>query len=153
MKKILPLLVVSILVLSGLEVGALLEDKESINKLDEEYEIVIKGELLGYTVTTINTGDEPFDGHFEISIRTNASIWMIEKNTVSNFHPYFMLDPNQSVKQFLYPVIGFGRAIITIEGFICNYLTGGNYYRFEIEENGFVFFIFILCGVVTIHLP
>jgi len=153
MKKILPLLVVSILVLSGLEVGALLEDKESINKLDEEYEIVIKGELLGYTVTTINTGDEPFDGHFEISIRTNASIWMIKENTVSNFHHYFMLDPNQSATQFLYPVIGLGRTILTIEGFICNYLTGGNYYRFEIEENGFVFLFFILCGVITIHLP
>ena len=53
MKKILPLLVVSIFVLSGLIVVAIPE-KVSLNKQDWALEIDVEGGFLGYEVVITN---------------------------------------------------------------------------------------------------
>ena len=62
MRKLLPLLVVSILVSSGLGAIAIPYEKliadQPLNTQDSPIEIIVKGGLLGYKVTVKNVGNE-----------------------------------------------------------------------------------------------
>lgn len=154
MKKLLPLLVVNILVLSGIGAVALPNmkqiDNEPLNTRDWDLEIEIKCGLFGYEVNVTNKGDKTFKGSLKLNITTTA--WIV---IVGDYYewaiPNFNLDPLDSIEHKMKPVIGFGPSRITISGiYNCINCT---LQPFKLTEPGFVFLFYISCATSPIVIP
>ena len=155
MKKILPLLLVSIFVLSGLGAVAVPEEKQIENKplstQDWELEIKVNGGFLGYTVIVTNEGNETVNGNITINITTDAWFMYLGESfeifTSSNYEFPPGFDTNFHIK----PVIGFGLAKINVEvGFID---SQNNTYNATAEAKGFILLIRILCFTIYTTIP
>ncbi len=143
MKKLIPLLVVGILVLSGLGAVAVPE-KESLNKQEWAFKIEAEGGFLGYEVTVTNVGNETINGSLNISITTDAWFMLLGEQVVPT-HPFeWDLVPDASETRYLRPVIGFGPATINISG-VFTHEIGGEY-PFVEETGGIIWLIYVTCG-------
>ena len=164
MRKMIPLLVVSILVLSGIGAVALPSEEQIENKplikQDWLLEIEFKGGLdykgrFGYTVTIENIRNESVYGDISIYISTDAWIMFLGTDHFG-FHiknvTYIPEDPQVYPFQ---PVRGFGQAIINLSGVFTHYDIYGEHmkYPFEAEIKGFVFLFFVLCGKTILKIP
>ena len=148
MKRILPLLVISILVLSGLGAVAVPEeDTTPETLLQPELEIMIRGGLLGYTIKVKNVGNEAIKGTLNMTITTNATIMILGDELPYNG---FELDINTSTHYIFKwgPVIGFGPATINVEGV---FSPGG--WGFQGEISVFVLLFYVLCSKTTFNIP
>ena len=144
MKKILPLLVVSILVLGGLGAVAIPEEQATPEPLlQPEIKIGIKGEWLGYLVTVTNIGNETINGSINMSITTDA--WfMILGSSYSPPEWQIDLNPDETTGLILRPIIGFGPATINVQGI---FMPGG--WGFGGNTTGFALLFFVVCGLMT----
>jgi hypothetical protein len=154
MRKLLPLLVVSILVLGGIGAVAITCDKP-IEKQPQStrsslLEIKVKGGLLGYKVTVTNVGNVSINGTLNMTILTPAPI-MITGAQLSLPGWNFGLDVSNSASTKLKPAIGFGRANITVSGEVV--LVNIGTYQFSAYARGFVFLIYVSCTIPTINIP
>jgi hypothetical protein len=92
---------------------------ELANKGDDwAIKIEVKGDLLGYKVTLTNIGKETINGSLIMNITTDA--WFnIMGRKLAFPHTYFcaeQLAPGKGMFRNLGPVLGFGPAIIAIDG-------------------------------------
>ncbi len=157
MKNILPLLVVSILVLSGLGAVAIPNEEQIENKplITEDWalEIKVKGGLLGYQVTVENVGNETVNGNLTINITTDAWIMLLGRNLEFPLCPSHLdLSPGEKEPYNPGPVIGFGPATITIDGEF-TFEEPADSYPFETNGSGFIFLIYTTCDATQITLP
>ena len=159
MKKIIPILVLCILVISGLGAVAVQDEKYIENKplikQDWLFEIEFKGGFyksgFGYIVTIKNIGNESVTGDISIYITTDAWIMLLGTD-----HFGFHIDsveyiPEDTQIYPFQPVRGFGPANINLSGVFTNEI--GEEYPFEAEVEGFVFLFFVLCGKTTLNIP
>lgn len=151
MKKLLPLLVVGIFVLSGFGVIALQEGKQIVNKplnpQDWELEILVIGETLGYRVIITNVGNETVNGTVNVTITTDT--WFMFLGGSSGMvTPPWEISPGKGTDYKLKPVIGFGLAKINISGVFTHEIDGE--YPFEEETGGIIFLIYVVCGTKQI---
>jgi hypothetical protein len=159
MRKMIPILVVIILVLSGLGIVAVPNEEQIENKplikQDWLLEIEFKGGFykpgFGYIVTIENIGNESVTGDISIYITTDAWI-MLWGSDHFGFHinqvEYKPEDPQVYPFQ---PVRGFGPAIINLSGVFTTEIGGE--YPFEAEVKGFVFLFCVLCGKTILNIP
>lgn len=146
MKKLLPLLVVSILVLGGLGTVAIpIEKPTEAQPLNIQYpsiEIKVKGGLLGYKVTVRNTGNENFSGKLSMTITTDAA-FMIIGDVLSHDSFELDLEAGEYLKFKWGPVIGFGSARINIKLRLT--LESGDEYTDSVNANGLILgpFVFL----------
>jgi len=158
MKKILPLLAISILVLSGLGAMALKDGiyttPKQLSKIYEN-EIIVEGGLSGYTVTLSNARDHLLIGNISINVSTN-SWFMIAGKELRMGPEQFNITPGESLVFKLRPVIGFGPAKIQISGRVdmdCCPPTHIYTYNFDSVADGFVLLFFVTCKTIPINLP
>ena len=163
MKKIIPLLVVSILVLSGSGIIAIPNEEQIENKplikQDWQLEIEFKSGFykcgFGYIVTIENIGNEPVAGDISIYITTDARI-MLSGTDHFGFHinPVEYIPGDPQVYPFQ-PVRGFGPATINLSGVFRYRDIYGAYweYPFEAEVKGFVFLFCVFCGKTILNIP
>ena len=149
MKKIYPFLIIGILVLSSIGAVAIQEEKEPLNMQDWQLVIDIKGGFFGYTVRITNEGGEPVSGDLTINITTDAGFMLLGKELSETPDVIEALSPDEYVEFKMSPVIGFGPAIINIDGVF----ETPDVYPFETEANGFVLLFFVRCGATPIVLP
>jgi hypothetical protein len=147
MKKLLPLLVISILVLGGFGAVAIPNEKQIQDKqlrIDHEsLEIKVKGILFGYKVTVTNVGNESVSGNFSMNITTDALI-MLRGEELEQTVPFIGLGPNDSKEFWMGPVIGFGRALISALAILDNLIP----IKYSKEANGFVLLIYVSGNMV-----
>ena len=143
MKKILPLLVVGILVLSGLGAVAV-PDKHTTPEplLQPELKIGIRGGFFGYYVTVTNIGNETISGTLNMSITTDTWFMLFDNKTSTSDDLTLMEDEDIVIQLGL--VVGFGPATISVSGI---FMPGG--WGFSGETTGFVLLIFVVCGLYT----
>ncbi|EMR75360.1 hypothetical protein MBGDF03_00849 [Thermoplasmatales archaeon SCGC AB-540-F20] len=150
MKRIIPIVVVSILVLGGLGAVALPEPEEDIEPLNtEDWKLVIdiKGGFLGYTVTVENVGNETVTGNFSTKIITDMMVGMFGYEYDTFIDPIKFV-PNEPIKYRVNPVIGFGPATIKVSGV---FSPGG--WGFDAEANGFVLLFYVIASFDPITIP
>jgi len=114
-----------------------------------ELEIVVKGGLLGYTYTITNVGEEWITGNFTINIFTDAAFMFLGRELSGSPDCCEKLPPGESVEFRIGPVLGFGPAVINIEGIF----ETPDVYPFETEANGFVLLFFLSCDAIPINIP
>ena len=148
MKKLIPLLVVSIFVLSGLGAVAVPE-KEPLNKQDWALETEIKGVFKGYIVTLTNVGNELVTGNFSFNITTDAWI-MFRGDKLSFIDYYFNRNPGEPAEFIMKPVIGFGPATINLEVEFID--EQNNTYNASAEVKGLVLLFYVLCAKTTVNI-
>lgn len=154
MKKILPLLLVSILVISCLGAVAVQEEKHIVNKplntQDWKLEIKVTGVTLGYTVIVTNVGNKTVNGTVNITITTDA--WFMFLGGSSGMvTPPWKISLGQGTEFKLKPVIGFGLATINVSG-VFTHETDGEY-PFQKETKGFVLLFYVIVGLELILIP
>jgi len=157
MKKILQILVVSILLLSGIVAVAKTNEEQIENKpliiKDWIIEIKVKGALLGYQATVENMGNETVNGSLTMNITTDAWIMLLGRNLKFPLCPHHIdLSPGEKESYNPGPVIGFGPATITIDGEFA-FEGPAEPYPFETIGSGFIFLIFTTCDttLITLH--
>jgi len=157
MRKIIPILVVNILLLSG--IGAVgisyeeqFENKTMISK-DWALQIKFNGELLGYQVTVENLGNEIINRSLSMNITTDAWIIFLGRNLEFPLCPHHInLSPGDIEPYNPGPVIGFGPATIKIDSEFV-FEDSADSYSFEKLGRGFVLLTFTRCDKITITLP
>ncbi|UCF12234.1 MAG: hypothetical protein JSW06_09355 [Thermoplasmatales archaeon] len=157
MKKILPLLVVSILVLSGLGAVAVPEEKQIENKplstQDWGMEIEVLGDWFGYVAFIGPTINESVTGDYIINISTNASIMIIGRELGYALMNLTLDEPEYPIRPDLRPLIGFGFATINIliNVSITDPVVGE--FLLEKQVKGFVLPFYVLCPKTTFTIP
>jgi len=150
MKKLLPILIISILILSGIGISAAPVDREvkPRNIQDWNLEIVVKGGLGGYTATVTNTGTEIIAGNLTIQVHTEPWIIIIGKDleTINDIE----LNPEDTLKYSLKSVFGFGKGHINVDAV---FITETDTYIKSEVTDGFVFFIYCKCPATTVNVP
>ena len=158
MKKLLPLLVVGIFVLSGLGAVAVQDKKQIVNKplttLDHEIEVLIEGGLFGkqiatklltpgYNVKVVNTGEETVNGSLNLTITTDA--WfMLKGGFLELENESFSLLRGTDKELVMGPVFGFGPAEMNVS--LNGIITYPRVHDFHWEESintGFVLLSFV----------
>jgi hypothetical protein len=157
MKKILPFLVISIFVLSGLGAVALPNEKQIENKpviaQDWALKIEVKGGLLGYQLIIENVGNETINGSLNMNIATDALIMLRGRNLKFPLCPsYLNLSPGDKESYNPGPVFGFGPSTITIDGEFA-FEEPVDPFQFETNGRGFIFLIFTTCDTTVITIP
>jgi hypothetical protein len=154
MRKLFPLLMVSILVLGGLGAVAIsIEEQikeEPLNTQSPLIEIKVKGGFLGYKVTVTNVGNASVKGHLNMTITTNAPFMPIGSQ-LSLPGWTFNLAVSNSANTPVRPAIGFGSANITVSGEV--YLVNVGTFQYSALTTGFVFLIYISCTMPIIPIP
>ena len=140
MKKILPLLVACIFVLSGFGVVAVSEEEESLNKQDGELDIEIKGGF-GVKVILTNMGTMPTENTNTTIMISGAFIFMGGLTLCISDDPWQNTDPGESVTIKSNFVLGFGFASIHVK---VNYTIDMDEYNVTKDARGFVFGPFVL---------
>ncbi len=146
MRKLLPVLVVSILILGGLGTVAIPIEKPTEAQLlstqDPSIEIKVKGGLLGYKVNVTAIDPPPPNGTFTINITTKA--WFMPLGAELAIQPcrfHFGPDLPKSVEFWMRPIIGFGPANITLDARYT--YDGGGYVGSTAYAKGFVLLIYV----------
>jgi hypothetical protein len=157
MKKILPLLVITIFVPSGLGAVAIPSEKRIENKpaIAQTWalEITIKGGILGYQLIIENVGNEPVNGSLTMNITTDAWIMVRGGNLKFPLCPSHLdLSPGEKEIYNPGPVIGFGPATITIVGEFA-FDKPADPFQFETNGKGFIVLMYTLCNAIPITLP
>jgi len=152
MKKLLPILVVSILVLGGLGAVAIpnrgqIENKP-LNTGDWALEITVKGGLLGYTVNVSNVGNESVTGNLSMAITTDTWITIIGNKLYCVLENPPIVD-NYSFK--MSPLIAFGPAKINISVNFTEIATGNPIEGWDLTK-GFVLLFYVLCDEIVIPI-
>jgi hypothetical protein len=150
MKRILPLLVVSIFILSGFGTVATPEEEiESLN-VEEDWELVIdiKGGLFGYNVRIVNEGNETVNGSLTMNITTDATFMILGGFTEIEIPPED-IEPGEEITVKSGSVIGFGPIITNIAGVF----ETPDVYPFETEANGFLLLFFPLVSFSPVVIP
>jgi hypothetical protein len=139
MKKLLPLLVISILVLVGFGTVAIpIEKPAEAQPLNIQYlpiEINVRGGFLGYLITVRNVGNETFSGKLSMTITTDAT-FMIIGEVLSHDSFELDLEPGEYLKFKWGPVIGFGPARINLKMILI--LESGDEYTDSVNANGLI---------------
>ena len=154
MKKILPLLVVFILALSGLVAVAIPNENQIENKpmniWDWGIEINIKGGFLGYKVTVTNVGNTTISGKLNITILTDA--WIMFSGSKLNLNKNLTIRPEVDWEEWLRGVSGIGYDhdnIINVS--YCDYT--GELSNWEKEVPVLVLLFFVRCNIEPIRFP
>lgn len=157
MKKILPIFAVCILVLSGLGIAAVPNEKQIINKplntQDWGVEIVVEGWWFGYRVSVGTVTNESVTGDYIINITTNASRMLVGKELGYDLMNFTSDEPGFPIIPHLKPLIGFGSAIINISVSVSITAPVVQEFLFEEEVKGFVLLFYVLCSKTTFHIP
>jgi hypothetical protein len=154
MKKLLLLLLVSILVLGGFGTVAIpIEKLTEVQPLSIQYppiEINVRGGLLGYIVTIKNVGNVTFSGKLSMTITTNAMI-MIMGDVLSYDNFELDLEVGEYLKFKWGPIIGFGPARIYLESRFR--LESGDEYYNSVKANGLILgpFVFFFYDYLCLH--
>jgi len=157
MKRILPLLVGSILVLSGLGAVAIPNEKQILNKSqttqDWGIEIVVDGWGFGYRVMIGTTVNESVTGDYIMNITTDARIILVGRELGYDLMNLTLDEPEFPIGPRLKPLIGFGFATINISVnvSITDPVVGG--FLFKKQVKGFVLPFFVLCPKTTFNIP
>ena len=156
MRKIVPLFIVGVFLLSGIQAVAISDEKVlEENLLATEnigLEIIFKGGLIGYHLTVENIGTEPIYGNLTMNITTTA--WIILKGQTIQYPlcPHHLdLIPGEKEPYNPGPVIGFGPATITIKGTFTTDISPDPL-LFEKTSNGFIFLLYTIYETTTITL-
>jgi len=154
MKKILTLLVISILVLGGIGAVAIPSNKQmvnnNINMQEFELEISIQGGLFGYIINVNNLGTEPVIGNLSIDISTGAMVMLIGGNLSKEFA--VSIDPGSAEGEFkVLPLIGFGDATMSMSGVFRT--QNGDYSFGSTNERGYIFLIYVVFSELIFHFP
>ena len=157
MRKLLPLLVVSILVFGGLGTVAIPIEKpteaEPLNTDGVNLTIEVKGGLLGYKVTITNTGNETIENiSINMTIKTDA--WIMIKGDILNFSETIGDLFYRGIVEFnMRPVLGFGPATINVEGKI--EIDDLKILGFTGNTTGFVFLFYVQgsCDLPPVPIP
>lgn len=153
MKKILPIVVVSIFVLIGLRAVALPnENTTEINTLNtQEWEIsvMIKGGLLGYTIAFTGSNPPIPNGTLSVDITTDATFMLLGKELSKDFD--LKWNPGDVDDIYMRPVLGFGPATLSID--LTYELTTGELYTASGDGTGFVLLFLVNCDATPINLP
>ena len=151
MKKILPLLIISIIVISGLSISAAPLNKEIKNNPqkveDWNLEITLKGGN-GYTAKVTNTGTAQIAGNLTIQVHTEPMLILKGKDLEVSNDIAFNPDDTETYK--IKPVLGIGPGNINLD---VVFLTDTNDYIVSDQTNGFVFLFLIFCSSITINVP
>jgi len=151
MKKLLPVLIISIILFSGIGISAAPLKNEINNhpQMMEDWnlEIKIKGGF-GYTATVTNTGTEAIEGNLTIQIHTEPTLILIGKDleAIDDIN----LNPDDSLKYKINPLLGIGPGHINID---VVFITDTDTYVKTEQTNGFVFLFFSFCGAATVNIP
>ncbi len=157
MRKIVPLFIIGVFLLSGIQAVAIPDEnvveKNLLATEDIGLEIILKGGLFGYHLTVENTGTEPIIGNLTMNITTTAWIMLKGQTIQYPLCPQNLdLSPGEKEPYNPGPVIGIGPATITIKGeFIAD--SSSEPYLFETTINGFIFLFYSTCDTATISLP
>lgn len=154
MRKLLPLMVVSIFVLSGLGAVAIQDEQQIENQPSNIQphllEINVNGVFLGYKVTITNVGNVTINGTINMTITTNAPF--IPMGSVLSLPGWnFGLTVSNSASTFLRPAIGLGPVNVTVSGEVV--LANIGTFQYSAWGTGFIFLIYILCTIPTITIP
>jgi hypothetical protein len=153
MKKILPLLVIGIFVLSGLGAVAIPDEKQNVNKplttQDWELDIKAKGGFLGYTISLSPSDPPPPNGTCTININTDAWITLLGKKL--SLEEELIWNPGEVEELNMRPIIGLGPATVSMD--VEYEISPGNSTVGEATTDGFVLLFYVFCEGTTIHLP
>jgi len=146
MKKLLPLLVVSILVLGGLGAVATTDDEKTATL--GELEAEAKGGF-GVTVTITNNGNMPHEqaGNVTIKIRCAPIMLLGGYSCLPIPLPIPAGGGSVNVSTGLVIGLGIGTVYITLD------LDGDGVGDAEGSKNGVVLGPFVLCGAIPITIP
>ena len=155
MKKLIPLLVVGIFILSGLGAVAVQNEKQieknPLNTEDWSLEIKVKCVFKGYIVTVTNVGNESVTGNYSFNITTDAWI-MIRGDKMSFKGDGIKYNSSEPVEFWMKPLIGFGPATIKIEFSWEPFGSGKKYYTSS-EAKGIVLLFYVLCRLQPQSIP
>jgi len=152
MRKLLPLLVVSILVFGGLGTVAIpiekLTEAKPLKAEDSPVEIVIAGGLLGYKVKVTNVGNETLENvSLNMTITTNAT-FMIFGEELDSSRDFGNIEPDASKIFWMRPALGFGPAAINVS---CSLGYGdGPIDEYSGNTTGFVLLIIVRCDIIEV---
>ena len=96
-----------------------------------------------------NVGEIPLNFNFTINITTDAGFMLLGRELSETPDVIEALPPDESVEFKMGPVIGFGAAVINIEGII----ETPDVHPFETETNGFILLFFVSCSATPEPLP
>ena len=113
MRKIIPLIIIGFLVLSGIGAIAIQEEKSNIHEplMQPQLEIIARGGL-GVTINVLNHGTQPFEEPIEINVTINAPLMIIRAK--NNLHINPPIPAGGSVTNSTGFVLGFGLAVVNI---------------------------------------
>ena len=155
MKKMLPLLVVIILVMSGIGVLAFPIDKQIEKKpqsmQDWELEIKTKAKLSGYKLTLSSQGTENVKGNLTVTVATHGKTLMGKEFIWPPDEPYDInMAPGESEIVQFGPLLGIGSIKVVVDAII---LTDEGEYLKSVEAEGFLFLIFAFFSMDPLILP
>lgn len=152
MKKLLPILIISILIISGIGISAApvkkdLEIKPQ-NTEDWNLELTVKGGLFGYTATVTNTGTASISGNLTIQVHSEPKLVLLGKDleTINDVN----LSPEDTLKYNLRTVFGIGSGFMNFD---VVFITDTDTYIESERTDLFVLFIYCKCNTTTINLP
>ena len=153
MKKILPILVISIFVLSGLGAVAIPDEKQNVSKpltmQEWEIDIKIEGGFLGYTISVSPSDPPPPNGTCTVNISTDSWFMLLGKKL--SLVEELIWNPGEVEEFYLRPVLGLGPATMSID--VEYKISPENLTVGEATTDGFVLLFYVLCEGTTIHLP
>jgi hypothetical protein len=155
MKKMLPLLVVIILVISGIGVVAIPIDKQIENEPENtqamNLEIKLKTKIAGYKITMSNTGTETVKGNLTITVATHGKTLAGKEFLWPPDKPYAInMDPGKSETTSLGPLLGIGSINVVLDAVL---ITDTGDYIGSVEADGFLFLIFAFLSMDPLILP
>lgn len=155
MKKLLPLLVVIILVMSGIGAVAVSNDKKMENKPQStqewELEIKTKAKLAGYKLTLSNQGTENVKGNLTITVGTHGKTLMGKEFIWPPDEPYDInMGPGESETVQLGPLLGIGSITVVVDAII---LTDEGEHYGSVQADGFLFLILAFFSMDPLILP
>ena len=155
MKKMLPLLVVIILVMSGIGAIAVSIDKKMGNdpqNIQEwELEIKTKAKLSGYKLTLSSQGTENVKGNLTVTVGTHGKTLMGKEFIWPPDEAYDInMAPGESETVQLGPLLGIGSIKVVVDAII---LTDEGEFLKSVETEGFLFLIFAFFSMDPLILP
>ncbi len=155
MKKMLPLLVIIILVMSGIGAVAITNDKNMENKPQSmqewELEIKTKAKLAGYKLTLSSQGTENVRGNLTVTVGTHGKTLMGKEFIFPPDEPYDInMAPGESETVQLGPLLGIGSIKVVVDAII---LTDEGEFLKSVEAEGFLLLILPFFSMDPLILP
>lgn len=146
MRKIIPLIIIGFLMLSGIGVTAIQEEKGIIHEplMQPQLEIIARGGL-GVTINVLNHGTVPFEEPITINVTINAPLMIIRAK--NNLHINPPIPAGGSVTNSTGFVLGFGLCVVNIVAEI-----GGTPNVYEGNATGLVFWPLVIIKTTYIQI-